>query len=127
MAQSRALRSILLGSRLNAWHGHTPLTLIDIAILYIRLPIAQLTQHIERQAAGTADRCQAIAAIFSGTVAPLVSFFFISFLYFFFFWSKCNKIDVDVKTKQNPQNYHYLQRLHNKKFQSKNLCLNAYL
>jgi len=40
-----------------AGHGHIPLTFLDIAILDIRLPIAQLANHIEGQTAGTFDRC----------------------------------------------------------------------
>lgn len=40
----------------NGRRGETALTFLDVAILDIRLPIAQLAYHIERQAAGTAYR-----------------------------------------------------------------------
>jgi len=77
-----------------AGHRNIPLTFLDIAIFDVRLPIAQLANNIERQTAGTTDRCQAIAAIFSGTVAPLI----VIYLFIFFvLWRRFRKIVGVIK------------------------------
>jgi len=92
-------RSILLTLGAMAGHRNIPLTFLDIAIFDVRLPIAQLANNIERQTAGTTDRCQAIAAIFSGTVAPLI----VIYLFIFFvLWRRCRKIVGVIKQNNIP-------------------------